>query len=204
MYGPCQAGGRCLNGMAARTLSAQSQASFRQLQLKVAAQVCQRPLSKVRLGIIETTDACGIQSPQHGNIQHRATSQHILAGKPGNASADGKPVQFNAGSGSNEDATPWARFKGSNLTALQLRLLRHAVPTAEEATKNLRPGVVARGRSSSRSALAHRTLGSQRQGSYRGPECAGPAGQLFRWCNLDTKHKARWKRNTRDKFGQNR
>ena len=54
-------------------------------------------------------------------------------------------VRFNCRSGNKEDVTPWARFKGGNLTALQLKQLRRTVPTAEEATKNLCTRVVAGG-----------------------------------------------------------
>ena len=39
------------------------------------------------------------------------------------------------------------------------------------------------GRGSSRGVLARYALDSQRQGTHRGPECAG---QLPQWCNLDT------------------
>ena len=72
----------------------------------------QHLLGKVHLGITGAANAGGMQSLQHGNLQHCATSRHIPAEEAGNTSFDGKLVRFNRRSGNNEDVTPWARFKG--------------------------------------------------------------------------------------------
>ena len=80
--------------------------------------------------------ACGEETTAR-SFCHRKLAQ------PG-TSAGSKPVQSDGSSGSNEDFTLWARFKRGNLAAPQLRPLRHTVPLAEEATKNLRLRVVTR------------------------------------------------------------
>ena len=62
--------------------------------------------------------------------------------------------------------------------ALRLRLPRHTALLAEEATKNLHPRAVTGVEVLARKfCMACHALDCQGQGSHRGLECAGPAGQ---------------------------